>query len=293
MEKRKKILLKFLFPPIPLVIFSALVSAGLLIYSFIGEDVPKAAKYGSYFLSAYALTILCAAIPCIYRTIHACRKENPYVVLYRTDTKLRMKISLYCSVGFNCAYALMHAVSGVYEHSVWFYALAGYYGMLAAIRGLLLRDVRTGSAVSTRSQWKKYRLCGILLAAMNLVLTAIVFCIVLKGRGFQYHSIHTIAMAAYTFTVTAMAIVNAVRYRKYRQPLLSAGKAVSVAAALVSMLSLETAMLHAFGSENSESFRQTMTFFTGTGVCTLVLVIGIYMIVRSTKALRKPDSGCR
>ena len=81
--------------------------------------------------------------------------------------------------------------------------------------------------------------------------------------------------------------------KKYRQPLLSAGKAVSVAAALVSMLSLETAMLHAFGSENSESFRQTMTFFTGTGVCTLVLVIGIYMIVRSTKALRKPDSGCR
>lgn len=112
-------------------------------------------------------------------------------------------------------------------------------------------------------QWKRYRFCGALLIVMNLALSTIIFYIVYQNRGFSYHYIQTIAMATYTFTITTVAIVNAIRYRNYEQPTVSAVKFVSMAAALVSMLSLESAMLNAFGEESGENFRQLMTGLTG------------------------------
>lgn len=65
-----------------------------------------------------------------------------------------------------------------------------------------------------------------------------------------------------------------------------AAKVISLTAALVSMLSLETAMLAQFGSDEAE-FRRTMLGVSGGVVCAFVLAMAIYMIVRSTKQLRK------
>ena len=93
------------------------------------------------------------------------------------------------------------------------------------------------------------------------------------------------AMALYTFYVTIMAVVNLVRYRKYQSPAMSAAKAINLAAALVSMLSLETAMLAQFGG--GETFRQLMTASTGGSVCVIVVGMGVYMTVHASKQLKK------
>ena len=66
---------------------------------------------------------------------------------------------------------------------------------------------------------------------------------------------------------------------------MSAAKAINLTAALVSMLSLETAMLAQFGGDDV-MFRQIMTSATGAGVCVIVLGMAVYMIVKSTKALK-------
>ena len=284
MKRLRAYMLQFLALPVPAAVPLVLGAAGLLIYSFVGDDVPDVVRYSAYGVSAYALAVFCITVTRICKSAAASCKKSPFYGRIQADVRLRVRLSLYGSLGFNCAFALMHAASGLLEHSIWFSALAGYYSMLAFIRGMLLRGIRRKSL---RFQWQTYRLCGIFLAVMHLALAVIVYFIVQLGYGFHYHAIHTIAMEAYAFTAVTMAIVNAVRYRKYHQPLLSAGKAVGMAAALVSMLSLETAMLNAFGSESAEGFRRAMTLATGTGVCALVLGIGIYMIVRSTKALRK------
>ena len=60
---------------------------------------------------------------------------------------------------------------------------------------------------------------------------------------------------------------------------------VNLAAALVSMLSLETAMLAQFGG--GETFRQLMTASTGGSVCVIVVGMGVYMTVHATKQLKK------
>ena len=59
---------------------------------------------------------------------------------------------------------------------------------------------------------------------------------------------------------------------------------------LVSMLSLETAMIAQFGGDDSV-FRQIMTSATGAGVCVIVLGMAVYMIIKSTKLLKNIDKG--
>lgn len=67
--------------------------------------------------------------------------------------------------------------------------------------------------------------------------------------------------------------------------LLSAAKAVSLAPALVSMLSLEIALTARFG-DSADSFRQIMTSALGGIVCIAILYMAGYMLVRSTVTLR-------
>ena len=101
------------------------------------------------------------------------------------------------------------------------------------------------------------------LVVMNQALAGIVFYIVKQNRGFTYSGTLIYAMAAYTFYITISAAVNVARFRKHGSPLLSAAKAISLTAALVSMLSLETAMLAQFGAETPR-FRLVMTAASGS-----------------------------
>lgn len=78
------------------------------------------------------------------------------------------------------------------------------------------------------------------------------------------------------------------RYRKYQSPAMSAAKAINLAAALVSMLSLETAMLAQFGG--GETFPPTDDRVDpGGSVCVIVVGMGVYMTVHATKQLPKND----
>lgn len=61
---------------------------------------------------------------------------------------------------------------------------------------------------------------------------------------------------------------------------------IKLAAALVSMLSLETAMLAQFGAGEDPAFRQIMTGATGGCVCLIVLGMAVCMICFSTKELK-------
>lgn len=286
MEKFKKILWKLLFPHAVLVTVLSILATGLLIYAFAYEGAEPVLVYLSYFLSAYALTIVCARIPAIIRKINTFKQENKYIKLYRSEAGLRVKISLYSSLTINILYALLQLGLGFINHSIWFYSLAGYYFLLVVMRYFLLKEMRHDRWGEDRFfELLHYRMCGLILICMNIALAVVVFYIVKQNRGFEHHYIVTIAMAAYTFTTFTIAIINNVKYRKYNSPVMSASKIISLVAAMVSMLSLETAMLTAFGEDNSAIFRQIMTGSTGGVVCIVVLVLAIYMTVKSTKEI--------
>ena len=128
------------------------------------------------------------------------------------------------------------------------------------------------------------------MLVMNQALTAIVVIVVKQNKGFEYAGFLIYAMALYAFYAVITSVINVVKFRKYGSPIMSAAKAINLTAALVSMLSLETAMLAQFG-EDDVRFRLIMTSATGAGVCTIVLGMAIFMIAKSTKALKNINVG--
>lgn len=288
MSDWKKICKKLLFLPVWLICVLAVVSTVALVAVFINDLSMHPIAYIVYVVSAYALTVLCiylaGVLPGYYRTSKKKIYDHPLGNRYMTDAAFKVKVSLYCSLGVNVAYSVFKLVAGIVYSSFWWGAIAVYYIILSGIRFLLLRYMR-GEEQDMTSELKSYRLCGILLVPLNLSLTGIVFQMVWQNKAYTYPEIIIIASATYTFYTVTLSIIEIIKYRKYKSPVMSASKAIRFAAALVSLLSLETAMLARYGED--DMFRRIMTAATGSGVCIAVLAISSYMIIRSCRELDK------
>ncbi len=282
---------RLLFPHSAVLCVLVPAAAVLLIYSFLAAETTDIISIVSYVLSFYALIIVCLRIPDMIRFAKQFKSGNKYVARYTSDMRLRMNISLQGSFAVNAAYALFQLCLGLWHSSVWFYAMAVYYLLLAMMRLSLARHTTQYTfGERLESEWKKYRFCGICLLCMNLALSVIIIYFIWRIRTFKHHEITTIAMAAFTFTSFTMAVINAIRYKNDNSPVCSAVRAISLATGIVSMLTLENALLTAFGQENSELFRQIMLGLTGTGVILSVQGISIYMILKSGRMLKDAKS---
>lgn len=290
---KKKLKTLFCLPPVPTLLISV-PSYGLVIYALADENVEPAVAYISYFLSAYAFVISITGVAGIVRFVRQGIDQHPLVrkalgvplvSRYLQEDLFRAETGLYQGFFINLLYAGIKLFSGILYRSVWFVTLAFYYILLAAMRVSLLHYVRkTGK--SKISEWKRYRLCGIILLFMNIVLTGIVILVIRQNSGFEYPGMLIYVMAMYAFYAAITAVRNVVKFRRYGSPVLSAAKVVNLTAALVSMLSLETAMLTQFGAADDPMFRQVMTASTGAGISIIVLGMAVFMIVRSTKQLK-------
>lgn len=190
----------------------------------------------------------------------------------------------------NLLYVGLNLFSGIRYRSAWFVTLSFYYLLLSAMRASLVQYVQQKQiGGDIPAELRRYRVCGVFLLFMNQALIGIVIYIVYQNTGFTYSGLFIYAMAAYTFYITIMAIFNVIKYCRRGSPILSATKVVNLTAALVSMLSLETAMLTQFGS-NQTTFRRIMTASSGGAVCIIILGIAIYMIVNSTKQLKAKNN---
>jgi len=279
---------RLLFPHWAVIVLLTPLATALLVRSFVLEDTAGPLSIASYVLSFYTLAVICLRIPDIIEWIRRFRHGNRYYLRYTTDVRLRMNISLYGSFVYNAAYAVFQLCLGFKHASVWFYSMAGYYLILALMRLMLGGHIRRYDAGQHQNlEWKKYRFCGACMLVINFALAVFILYFILRIRIFRHHEITTIAMAAYTFTSLAWAIRNVVKYRRYGSPVYSAAKAVSLVSAAVSMLTLENAMLTAFGQETSEIFHRTILGLSGAAVIMLVQGIAVYMIVNAGRKLRR------
>lgn len=284
----KKIGKALLFPHIALLLVLLPVATVLLVYSmaFVGEE--SAVSYISYVLAAYTLTIWCVRVPELLRFFKKFKDENKYARRWLTDTHLRVNVSLYGSLLWNAAYAVFQLGLGLWHHTFWFCSLAGYYLCLAVMRFFLVRYTskhRAGEKM--RDELVRYRNCGIAFLLMNMALALIIFFMVYWNRTFEHHEITTIAMAAYTFGTLTMSIISVIKYRKYNSPVFSASKAISLAAALVSMLTLESTMLTTFSDGTmSLADRRILLGISGGVISAFIIGMAIYMIVQSSKKIK-------
>lgn len=285
----KKVGKALLFPHIAILFVLLPIATVFLVYSMVLLGSESAVAVISYVLAAYTLTIWCVRVPELVRIFKSFKNENKYARRWLEDAHLRVNVSLYGSLLWNTAYAVFQLGLGFWHHTFWYYSLAGYYICLAVMRFfLVLHTSKNKAGEKMQEELRKYRNCGIVFLTMNLALSLIVFFMVYWNRTFEHHEITTIAMAAYTFVSMTMAIVNVIKYRKYNSPVYSASKAIGLAAACVSMLTLESTMLTTFSDGGvTLAERKIMLGCTGVAICLFIVAMAVYMIVQSSKKLKE------
>ncbi len=281
----KKLGKSILFPHIAIMLILLPVATVFLVYAMIFMGTDSIAAYISYVLAFYTLTVWCCKIPKLIRFFKVFKDKNKYARLWRDDARLRVNVSLYGSLLLNTAYAVLQLGLGFYHASFWYYSMAGYYISLAIMRFFLVQHTsRHKPGEKMQEELIKYRNCGIVFFVMNMALSVMIFFMVYWNRTFKHHEITTIAMAAYTFTSFTLAIINVVKYRKYNSPVFSASKAISLAVACVSMLTLESTMLTTFNDGTLDILsRQIMLGVSGGVVSVFIVAMAVFMIVQSSK----------
>ena len=288
----KKLGKALLFPHIAIMVTLIPIATVLLVGSMVFIGTESVIAYISYVLAAYTLTVWCFKIPYLIKFLKTFKDENKYARKWQDDTRLRVNVSLYGSLAWNALYGIFQLWLGFYHHTFWFYSLGAYYICLGVMRFFLVRHTRKFAlGEKMQTELLKYRACGIVFLLMNLALALIIFFMVYWNRTFEHHMITAIAMAAYTFTALTTAIVNVIKYRKYNSPVYSASKVISLAAALVSMLTLESTMLTTFGDGSMTATTQKwMLGATGGAISVLIVATAIYMIVVGSKKLKELKS---
>lgn len=285
----KQIGTALLFPPLGIMILLLPLSTALVVASMVFLNPESVPAILSYVLAAYTLTVWCFKIPRLIAIFKTFKEENKYARRWQEDAHLRVNVSLYGSLVWNSAYAIFQLWLGFVHRSFWFTSLAAYYLSLAVTRFFLVRfTAKHKPGERMREELSRYRVCGWVFLGMNLALSLMVFFMVYWNRTFHHHEITTIAIAAYTFTAFTMAVVNIVKYRKYNSPVYSASKAISLAAASVSMLTLTSTMLTTFGKGTmTRSEQRIMLGAIGAAVSIFLIVMAVSMIRQSTQKIHR------
>lgn len=285
MKKYLPLLVKVFKPHTIILIFLVVLSAVAVPLSFTKMFKETAFAYGAYLISAYALTAVCFRIPDIYKAIHHLIFKNKFIYRYFNDVRFKVFVGLIGSFSINFLYAVFKLVYSSVTGAFWFGAVSVYYVLLCVVRFYLIYKLplkRTTKSYYT--EMKIYRITGVFMLCLNLALSIMIFEVIRDKDWTHYRGIVIYAVAAYTFYCLIMAIVNLVRYRKLKSPVLSAAKCINLTTALVSLFSLQTAMFNQFGT--GTSFEYLLNSITGVIVCTFAMAIAIYMCVRSTRILR-------
>ena len=292
----KKLGKKLLFPPVLLMVILVIISAVALTLIFVKgmeESIPAYIVYVLAFYTLTVVTIFCAMVlPKQYSTIKQKIYDNPLGNRYMTDRAFRTGLSLSVSLLISMLYVGINLWSWHMLHSWWFMVLAVYYVIMAVMRYLLVRYVRIQKiGTDILSEWKRSRICAYILLLINLSLSGAVLMILYQHRGYDYPGMMIYVMAMYTFYALTMSIVDIVKYRKMGSPIMSTAKIVSLSAALVSMLNLETAMFAQFGTDMAQQDQNLMIMLTGAGISITVITLSVMLIAKATIEIRREKYG--
>ena len=240
-----------------------------------------------YPLSAYCLIALCVRLPGAIRNRNLWISHHPKIAgLFRSsDRKFARK--LYLDQFINFGYGIFKIASGVLLGSAWI-GCDGIYNMTLSLIQLF-QILRRKQAKSLEQQWRSYRFCGVLILLMHLTLIGLVFQMINWNRAVEQGEIMVITTAFFAFYKIISSFIHIAKDRKHVRPVDSSIRMLNLAQAFFSIFSLQASMFHTFGT--GESWEHLMNILTGCAVCLLIVSIGIYMIRRGTREIKKLQEG--
>lgn len=286
MDKTVQLVKKIIYPPVLVRIPTIIIGFCSLIPVFGFSISQPVFVYAAYVLSAYALVLFVAWLCQKGRALKDVRqyliRRNGIAARYISDRYFQVFIGLVFSLTVNLAYAVLKAVSAILTSSGWTGLIAAYYIALCMVRFYLMTRLLHEKEHCIECEIPYYRRTAGFLLLINLALSVLIYKIVEEGETYTYPEYVILVYAGYTFYSFGSSIHHMRKFRRYRSPLLSAVKIVGFTTALVSVLSLQTAMLTQFGTEHDFS-HQLANAITGTVVCAVILALSVFMLVRSHK----------
>ena len=270
-------------------LFALTVAGTVLLLIFAPEK--NALHYILYALSAvglgyFAYTVIVLIVPKI--------KDCAIRLLQRhsfTDNILKnygFRTLAFAAAGFivNIAYAVLQAVVGIVARSVWNIAIAVFYFVLIALKGIVFFCDRKYKE-NTAKQIKTYRACGYMFDLLIAALAGIVILINKADMSYEYAGLMIYFVAVYTFCKIISSIVQFFKARKQDGLIVQAIRNINLVSAIYSVFVLQVSMIQAFGDGNDPISNS----IAGGVVALLILLISIYMIVKSHKEERSQQSG--
>ena len=270
-------------------LFALTVAGTVLLLIFAPEK--NALHYILYALSAVGLgyfvyTVIVLVVPKIKACAIQLLQRNSF-----TDNILKsygFRTLAFAAAGFivNIAYAVLQAVVGIVARSVWNITIAVFYFVLIALKGIVFFCDRKYKE-NTAKQIKTYRACGYMFDLLIAALAGIVILINKADMSYEYAGLMIYFVAVYTFCKIISSIVQFFKARKQDSLIVQAIRNINLVSAIYSVFVLQVSMIQAFGDGNDPLSNS----IAGGVVALLILLISIYMIVRSYKEERSQQSG--
>lgn len=202
--------------------------------------------------------------------------------LYR-DYGYRTMIITLPSLAVNVAYVVYNGVFGIRNRSAWFITMAVYYAFLGGMRFLAVKSKAAADRMEDREQAEALeqsvlRRNGIMLLLMTFALSGMVLLTIMYHTIPGSPDIMAITTAAYTFYKMIRAVVNMIKARKMKSPILISVRNIGFAEALVSLIALQNVLVLSFDSGEDEIFLHIMNGSLGLIVCLTIAGMGIWMI---------------
>lgn len=294
----KELLLKFKRPGakilIPTYILTVIFVALALVMLFIGYEgnlILEILAYTSYALAALTLAYTVYTIviyaPTMKQDVMGFLKGHEITRQILENWGFRTLITSTFAFAFGIFNSVLNAYLGISQLSIWYGALAAYYIFLAIMRfGLLIyhrkkHDFESEALIRA----KKYTQCGVWLLLLNVALSSAIAQMIFDDRGFQYKDWLIYAFAAYAFYKIIMSVINAVKAGRQDDLTIRAIREINMVDAAVSILALQTALLHTFGDGSLDI--SLFNTFTGSAVSIFSLSLSVVMIVRGSKKIKE------
>ena len=273
-----------LYPHPVLVIVLTLIAGAGLPWVFLTGRENSMIAYPLYCVAFYALVTLTLLIVKLVPKARKKAEADPLIQKLTQNEEVSFSLGLYMEQLLNFGYGIFKLISGAIHASAWIGADGLYNFVQSLIQ--LYQILRRKKVTTMKDQWKSYRQCGYMMIVLHLTMTGLVFQMIHMGEHEEYPGFMIFATAAFTFYKLINAFVDVAKDRKNKHPVDSAVRLLDLSQALYNLFVLQVALLWEFGA-GDRAFHLLMNSLTGGAVCLLVCGMGIYMLWRSKRDMRK------
>ena len=204
--------------------------------------------------------------------LHSLREDYLFRTVYTA------RISALITFGFT----VFNGVIGVLYRSVWNISICIYYVLLAVVRRIIVRSQRkTVDKNQDKEIIKKtYVVTHIILILIDLALVVPITLMVIGARNYTYGMIPAISMAAYTTYRMTMSIIHYFKSKRNENRFIRVIRTINLQDTLVSVLTLQNALIIANGDDMASMMRLTMWTSAGIWGVILFFTVKSFMMIR-------------